>query len=485
MKILFVYPDYFTFPDGSYQPEARFYFGLAYLSAFLKESGHETSLIHLVKPTHEEEFIDLINQESPNLIAFSTTTHMFPKVKTLAQWVKKHTRIPTICGGVHPTIDPEETGKTEGIDMICLGEGEEALLELADKMSSEKKITNIRNIWVKQNNNIVRNKVRPLVENLDLLPFPDRSIFDKNLLSPEQKSRGAIMASRGCPYNCAYCSNHIQKSIYPNKKNYVRFKSVGRIIDEIKDLIARDNDVEFIRFDDDILTLKEDWFEQLMTRYAKEINLPFICNARANLLDEKNIKMLAQAGCKTVAMGIESGNKWIREKILHRYMSNQKIINTFQLCKKYGMKTVSTNIIGLPFETLEMVMDTIRLNALCEPDFMQVSIFFPYPGTRLKRICEENNLLVGIHYDSIFQGYSVKNPEFEKPLMTLAHQNFSTLVNLYEKCHKISGSQKEANIKKIEDLFFNLETPENIRLKELKKIINDQKKLTPLKIVNY
>jgi len=172
MKVTFVYPDL------SLASRGKFYHGVAFLSAVLREAGHQTSLIHISKPLVDEEFISTVSSESPDLIAFSTTTNMFRTARRYARLVKKNFQLPIICGGIHPTIVPEEVINCPEIDMVCLGEGEFALLELCNKMNGNEEIYSIQNIWVKEYGKIHRNPVRPLIQDLDELPFPDRTIYD-------------------------------------------------------------------------------------------------------------------------------------------------------------------------------------------------------------------------------------------------------------------------------------------------------------------
>ena len=180
MKIVFVYPDilpYLPFWKGYY------YEGIGSLSSFLKQHGHNTSLIHITKPISKENLINAVTNEAPDLIGFSSTSHAFPIVKKLASWIKEEKILtPVICGGIHPTISPDEAINTEGIDMICRGEGEEPLHELCDKLTKGKDVRRIQNIWYKENNEIIKNPLRPPCQDLSALPFPDRNIFEyKNL----------------------------------------------------------------------------------------------------------------------------------------------------------------------------------------------------------------------------------------------------------------------------------------------------------------
>ena len=448
MRVTFVYPDYFQYDEEHYLPEGRIYLGIGYLSAYLRREGHETSLIHLVRPVGREELLERVREEDPDVLAFSSTTHMFPHVRKWVQWIKDEMDIFTICGGVHPTLDPAGTLEEAPLDAVCLGEGEEALAELCAALEEGRDPSRIPSLWFRRGREVIRNPVRPLVEDLDSLPFPDRDIFDPACFCPQQHERGTLMASRGCPYSCTYCSNHAQRSIYPNRSRYVRFRSVDNVMREIHQIIEADREgrLRYIRFDDDILTLDREWFRELAERYRREVRLPFICNSRVNVLDEETVRLFAEAGCSVICMGIESGNEEMRRKVLNRRMSNEDIVKAFRLFREYGIKTVSTNMTCLPDEDLASLLDTIKINARARPHCMQVSTYHPYPNTRLYDYCRERGYLSGRHVDTIFDGRSALDiPAFQDPAYVFARERFYPLTELYSRLYeKWRGGEAEA-----------------------------------------
>lgn len=441
MKVLFVYPDLNI---------RTFYHGIAFLSAVLKQAGHKTALIHITEPLVKEKFTSIVEQENPDLVAFSATSNMFPTTKYYAQLVKDSIDIPIICGGIHPTIAPEEAIKSSAIDMICVGEGEYALKELCNKMESNESILNIANIWIKKNGKIYRNKVRPLIQNLDELPFPDRGIYDSSLLKDTKLKRAVFMASRGCPYDCSYCCNHILKNVSTGK--YVRFRSVNNVIREIS-MVIETNPVEYAIFHDDIFTLSKSWLREFSQNYSAQIGLPFICNSRVNLLDEEIISLLKKAGCREIWMGIESGNDYIREQVLNRKIKREKIIKTFSLCKKHSISVSAYNMVGLPFEDLKKVLDTIRLNAYIKPDSMQVSIFYPFPGTEIYGICRENNFLTNKEVDNVFERTTLNQPTISAKQVMYAHHNFCAVTMLYARVNQLPKQFKGIAEHMLDNLF--------------------------------
>ncbi len=451
MKVTFVYPDFFQYEDGSFMPEGRIYLGIAYLSAVLRAEGHETSLVHVVEPPGREWLVERVRSEGPDLIGLSSTTHMFRHAARWAGWLRQDVGAPVVCGGVHPTISTEEVIGTSGIDFAALGEAEDTLLELCAALEEGRDPSGITGLWARRGETVSRNPARPLRTDLDSLPFPDRSIFDPALFCADQRPRGTLMASRGCPFNCTYCSNHAQKSVYPNPQSYVRFRSPDNVVREIELMVAEDPGIEYIRFDDDILTTDRDWLGRLSELYRSRVGMPFICNSRVNFMDEATARTLAEMGCRVVCMGIESGNEWLRREVLNRRMSNSQITEAFAACREAGIKTVSTNMFGLPLEDTSMVLDTIKLNGRCRPDTIQVSTFIPYPNTELHTLCVKEGLIEGGRVDSIFGVQSPLRQEEPGWEPDAVKRNFHTLAYTYARIYRMKSGRLSAAAEKALD----------------------------------
>ena len=440
MKVTFVYTDYFETQDIITDPQGRVCLGIGYLSAVLKRAGHQVELIHLVRPAARDELIEAVRATSPDLVAFSATTLQFSKVKELAGWIKQDLGLPIACGGVHPTTAPEEAIAVEDIDYICVGEGEEAIVELCDALQAGRSVAGIASIWSKADGEVVRNPVRPLVEDLDTIPFPDREIFDETNFAANQKRRLTMMASRGCPFDCSYCCNHLHKSVYPNPGKYVRFRSPANVIAEIEVARQRDPALEQVRFEDDILTMDRRWFREFAGLYTERVDLPFICNARVDLLNQEMVDLLARAGCSAIAMGVESGNTWLRKNVLRRNMGDEKILAAFALCKEAGIPTVSLNMTGFPHETISMALDTIKMNSAIEPNLAQVTALCPFPNTRIYDECVEGGMMGDATPDTLFTGRSeLRLDKMTRDQVRMLCENFVLLMVAYRKCAELPG----------------------------------------------
>lgn len=431
MKICFVYPDIEGVEQYGFR---KFYHGIGYISSCLKAAGYDTSLVYLETRLSKSEFYKQIERISPDLIAFSSTTNQFEFVQTYTSMIKEiMPNIPIIVGGAHPTLSPETVINDENIDFVCIGEGEYPLLDLANAIDKNKDYKNedcrkIENIWAKSGGNIIRNSLRPLISNLDILHFADRELFDFKEIVSHTNGWIDIMASRGCPYNCSYCCNHIFKKTFTGLGKYVRFRSVSNVLEEIKKLVSC-YDVKSLNFQDDAFTLDHNWTQQFCDEYKKEFDIPFWINTRVDRTNEDIIKKLADAGCKGIRIGLESGNEEIRKKILKREMSNDEIRNFFSLARKYGLETYTCNMIGIPGETSQMIDDTIQLNRDVEPNYLQFSVYHPYPMTELYDLCIREGYYNG--EDSLLTYYDKKSvlklPTLTQEELTDAYDRFYAL----------------------------------------------------------
>lgn len=435
MRVLFVYPDYKVNMDPRNGrmlgvDEGGWYMeGVASLSAVLKDAGHDVGLYHLTSPAGRSEFQGVLRKEDPDLLGFITMTREYPQVKEYVLWAKGALDVPVISGSYHPTTLPEEVIDTEGVDMLCRGEGEGALLELVNRMDAGEDYRNTESIWVKEGDVIHRNEVRPLIEDIDVLPLPDFGIFDFSKLISTRINTGVVILSRGCPYSCTYCSNKRMRDIYPNKNRYSRFHSPEYSIEYLKKLVATYPGVEYLNFRDDILPWKGGWLEKFTASYRKEIGLPFICNYRANLVTPEIVRMLREAGCYQMFFGVESGNDYIRNEVLNRHMSREKIVQAFEACREAGIKTVAYNMVGLPYEDKAKVLDTIKLNVEINADHSLSPIYYPYPDTVLFEAAVREGWVPPL-YDYREDRY-VDQPTLPRDQLYFTRYYFRTFVRIY------------------------------------------------------
>jgi len=393
------------------------YGGPEIISAVLKEYGHKADLF-IDKAPHLRD-----NIEPNDIVAFSIMSGEHHWALEVAGRIKSRIKVLTVFGGPHPTYFPEIINHP-AVDIVCRGEGEFAMLDLANAYDKDENPSAIPNLLVKRGNRIKINDVRPLIPDLDSLPFPDRTIYYKYRLLRDSPLK-TFMASRGCPFSCSFCFNEKLRSIYAGKGRYVRFRSPRNLIDEIKETEAQYG-LRSIYFVDDLFAFNPRWLAEFSALYKKEIKKRFICSANVNTLNEEMIRLLKDAGCSVVSFGIETGNERLRYKLLNKHITNDRIQKLGRLLKKYGLKAMTFNITGLPGETIEDALETIRLNIGIGAQYPRCSILTPYPGTRLAEDFRETIEIDGIYstHQQLKISFEVENP---KELYNL-HCFFQTVI---------------------------------------------------------
>ncbi len=363
--------------------------GTMYLSAFLKQRGIDCRYLDI---KFEKDLAREIRRISPDIIAYSITTGQSKFYRQLNIDLKKQFRFFAVFGGPHCTFFPEYIHE-EGVDAICRGEGEYALLDLVTALDQKKDITKIDNLWVKVDGKVYKNEVRNLVEDLDALPFPDREMLDK-YRHFRKMPRKTVMTGRGCPFKCTYCFNHSYNKLYRGKGRVVRKRSIENVIEELKRLLGTYKLRRF-QFWDDTFNIDYRWTMDFCEAYRKEINIPFSITPRVNLVDEEMVRALKNAGCVTIGTSVESGNEYLRNKVLKRNISEKQTIEACDLFNKYGIHILMGNMLGLPDETLEMAFETLNFNIRCKPTYAWVSIFQPFPRTELSNYSIEKGYFDG------------------------------------------------------------------------------------------
>lgn len=428
MKITFIYTDYGRFNSNNIN------LGISVLSACLKQAGYATSLIHISSNLKENSFAALIKQHNPDIIAVSFISNMFPQIKRFAGWINKIFRdLPVIYGGLHPTVAPEECLATDGMKVICRGEGEGAMVDFCEAIKNKRAIKNIPNLWVKEKDIIHRNQCRALVSKLDSLPFRDYDLFQYEELEEALVNKALIThASRGCYYNCTYCCNHVLKLLYPNpSKDYVRFYGVDRLLDELEYYLKKYSFLNNVRFNDDALTCDKNWFREFAQKYKKRINLPYSGNDRVENITSETAELLKFSGCASLDFGIENGDEIFRKEIMKRHNSNNQIIASFKILNSYGIKTNAFNIIGMPGETPQTVLKTIKLNAIVKPSITFNAYFYPFKGTEAYKTCKAKGYAIEENIGGFFEKPSVRLDTIEVKQAVFYYRYFRTLMRIY------------------------------------------------------
>lgn len=372
---------YRNFPIRIMHPLLERLEGVTVHTVFLKDLED-----YFFKPPTEKElklFQELIKKLKPNVVGFSVLYPYFPMTKTLIKIIRScspDTLI--ILGGIYPTIDPDQCLKES--DMICIGEGESAIIELVEALRDKKPYFSIKNLWIRHNEEVVKNPMRPLLLDLDSLPFPSYNnpayyFINKNKLTTKDpllsNNELYIFTSRGCPFICSYCINSLLRQLYKGFGNYTRRRSVASIIEEIKEYLnLPGNRANYIYFFDEVFSEDEKWLDEFCLKYKNEIGLPFQVSYNPKTLTNAIVEKLVNTGLDAINFGIQSGSDYIRNNIFLRAGKNREIIDFAKKISLYKIIMRNDLILNNPYETEETLKEAINL-LLQLPNELSINIY--------------------------------------------------------------------------------------------------------------
>jgi len=426
INVLFVYPN--TYGMNMLPP------AIALFSSILKLEGHKVDIFDAtyystdygndsdgskaknlnVVPYDENERgirrkttdwkLDLRNKVSdfqPDLIALSTTEDMWDLGVILLNGIKDYVhnnKIPVIAGGVFPTFAPEIVINNDMIDMVCVGEGENAMMDLCFRIGKGYNYNDVTNLWVKTaSGDVVKNDITDPVD-INTLPMLDLTLFEEERLYRPMSGKWYRMlpveTMRGCPYKCAYCNSPNQVDLYKSNvnSNFFRKKDLKLVHEELmffKNKIGAEYNYFWA---DTFLAMNARELDEFCEMYA-DIGLPFWMQTRPETLTDEKIKKLSNVGLHRISFGLEHGNEAFRKKYLNRSFRNIDIIEKLRIPIKYGVQFSVNNITGFPYETRKLAFDTVELNRSIESDNQNIYAFVPFHGTPLRPIAEKLGLI--------------------------------------------------------------------------------------------
>ncbi len=364
--------------------------GLAYLSSIARENGHDVRILDaLVMDYTFKDVENEIKNYSPDLVGITATTSMIPdsyEVARIAKNISKDTKV--VIGGPHVTFVPEDTlRESENIDYVVRGEGEIVFSNLLKNMEGKMELKDIRGLSFRKNGFVVNNPPEQLIKNVDTIPYPALDLLPMEKYQIDNKEFGTIMTSRGCPYNCIFCSSSLQFG-----KQW-RGHSVDRVIDELKILRNRYNKKE-IEFLDDTFTLNMKRAIELTKKMKEEnLDISWSASARVNLFNDEIARSMKNAGAHTVYFGIESGVQKTLD-FIGKGITLELARLSVRKANRAGLNTLGSFIIGFPEDTKKDVRNTIKFSKKVGVTVAQFTIATPYPGTRLWDYVVDKGLLL-------------------------------------------------------------------------------------------
>jgi len=392
MKVLFIYTNINGFYADSFGD------GIAQIMAVTKEAGHDIQQVQILKKSEYSEITKMVSEFKPDVIGYTAVSSQFSFIAEISDIIKKISpKVIQVCGGVHTTLTPDSCLEAKSLDCVFVGDSEHAFTDFLKKIENNLPWKDNDNIAYTENGVMKKNKLSPLLTNeqLEKLPHPDRTTypFEKVL---QTVGMAPFHLTRGCPFTCTYCSNIGIAKVYGQTRYNIRQAGPEYAIREIEEVIRQNptiGPVYKISLTDDIFGLNKRWRKEFLKLYRERIKIPFVCLLRCDVATEDTIEDLSQGYCDLIQFGVESGNDYIRNTVMDRKMSRETIVDAFKLTKKYGVKTTAITIIGVPGETHEMLLDTVKLNRELNPTYSGVNIFYPYKGTPLGDKCFKDGLV--------------------------------------------------------------------------------------------
>ncbi len=364
--------------------------GITWLSRSLRNAGHEPKVIFLPDPEWEAK----LREAQPGLIGFSVTTGDHRFYREVAKRARDIAGAPTIFGGPHPTFLPDMVLEPE-VDFVCRGEGEVTIAELATRLERGADPSDVPNLSYARNGERVDNLLRPLINDLDRLGFPDRSPIYEAGAMYANCDRKIFLTQRGCLYNCSFCFHHAwrDKVYHAKPREYLRKRSVDHVLEEL-DQVRSKWPLKFVHFLDDIFNVDEEWLAEFCRRYPKAVGLPFDVILRTNLTTREHMQMLRSAGCISARLAFEAASDKVRNGIYRKGTSVADLRNSAKYVKEQGIRLTTLNLFGAPGASLEDEIATLELNIDCKVDHPLCSLLQPYPETDINDITRDMGFAV-------------------------------------------------------------------------------------------
>jgi len=370
---------------------------LALLKAYVNQrTSHRARIVDFTfrKRDWRRHLLDSLARNPVDLVGISMMSFNYAQALEVAGFIKGHMSVPIIFGGVHAILMPGEVIRNSQADMVCVGEGEYVL---ADLLEAGLNPAGIKGLWYKTaGGKIVRNDRQPFIPNLDDLPFPDWDDFDLTSYFKVNIHHLPMMCSRGCPYECTYCSASALKKALGWTK--VRRRSVDSVMTEIARLDDRYAAAGFrhIQFNDDTFILDKRFVLDFCRAYRERgfhRRILWAANVRADLVTEEVIAAMREAGCYELGLGVESVDDFIRNRVYKRNMTVDEIRRAAAAIKKNGIQLHIPIILGSPYDTVEIMERNLAFAKELDAECLIFPVLMPLPGTEIRDVCRREGLI--------------------------------------------------------------------------------------------
>ncbi len=363
------------------------------MSAMLKAEGFDCRLAALngYKPALLKE---TIVKHRPMYVLIELSPYTIAAARRTIADIEGQFSLPVAVFGKFATCLPSRAISMPGTEALLLGECEHSAVDFMKAFRNGGETAGIPGTWVKTHSGLIKGELRPLVENLDTLPFADRELFDYGVIVA-RTHEASFKAARGCPQWCAYCVNDWYMDLYAEGGTFVRRRSVDNLLDEIEAVLSSYAGIKSISFYDHCFAMDEHWLEEFAAKYPQRFKLPYRCHVRLNRVTPDTARLLAKSGCRWAHTMIGAGSTFICDEILSMNTTKSQVAEACRLLADAKLTIAAEIFVGNPYESEITLEETINLLNEAPVHEIHPRVFYPTPGTRAAELCGENGWISG------------------------------------------------------------------------------------------